>query len=303
MLKSPDESDIMIYKVPCAGETPAYAGKEAEIIARIGGQALFNGVLMRSGTKTAAAVREADSIRVTVTQGKSRKQGKLRRLPILRGIFSLAESFGGIIKGFRGKRRKKDILKGILLAIAYTALIAGLLLLELWLEEQIVFASWLVYNLFVVGILAAELIIMLIVLRCIPLFKRLFMYHAAEHKAINCYESGLPLTVENVRTRSRKHLRCGSNIVANLMVMVFFMEIFLPPIESDLLYLAIDIAATLIIFGIAYEGMRYAEKHDNRLSRAIGFLGGLMQQYLTTIEPTDDMLECSIAAIKGVLDE
>jgi len=257
---------------------------------------------MRGGGKTATAVRGQDGICVTVMQQRQRNKGKLRQLPVLRGIIALAESIGGAVKVLGAKRGKKDIIKNILLLIAYAVCVACLLFLETWLEGLIAFSSWLTYNLFVIGILAAEMIIMLTVLRCIPMFKRLFMYHAAEHKTINCYEQGLPLTVENVRAQSRKHLRCGSNIVANLIVMVFLVEIFLPPIESDLLYFAIDLAATLVIFGAAYEAMRYAEKHDNKLAQVIGFLGGLMQQYFTTIEPTDDMLECGIAALKGVTE-
>ena len=76
-----------------------------------------------------------------------------------------------------------------------------------------------------------------------------------------------------------------------------------PPIKNEVLYVAVDLAATLAIFGLAYEGMRYAEKHDNRFAQAIGFLGTLLQRYITTIEPTDDMLECGLAAIGGVTEE
>lgn len=274
--------------------------KEAAEIKRVGGQALFNGVLMRGGGRTASAVRTENGIELSITYSKSTGKSKLSRIPVLRGIAAFAVSLGGVLKTARGKKNRR---KAFAVAVCYAAFAAALILLGIFLEKRITASSWLVYNLIIAGVTVVELIVMLVVLRRIPACRRLFMYHAAEHMCINCYEKRLPLTVENVRIQSREHIRCGSNLVANVITAVLLLEIFLPPMESEILYLAIDLTATLAIFGIAYEGMRYAEKNENRLTRVIGFLGGLMQRYLTTTEPTDDMLECGIAAIKGVTEE
>lgn len=266
---------------------------------RIGGQALFHGITMRNGNTNATAIRTETGIELTITQEKIRKKSKIASLPFLRGIVSLAASLKGAVKSIP-PRRRKWAFGAILL---YLCCVAGLILLETWLETLFSFPNWLSYQLFVCSMLATEVLLALVALRFTPPFRRLFMYHAAEHKTIHCYESDKPLTIENVRMQSRIHPRCGSNIVANLMLLIFLVESFLPPIENDFLYFIVDLFLTLVIFGIAYEGMRYAEKHDNALSRIIGFFGSQMQRYCTTIEPTDDMLECGIAALKGALSE
>ena len=113
----------------------------------------------------------------------------------------------------------------------------------------------------------------------------------------------MELTIENARKCSRVHQRCGTNLAANCILLVLIFEIFLPPIENELLYYGIDTLGVLLLFAAAYEAMRYGEKHDNRLSRIIGFFGGILQKLVTTLPPTDEMLECGIAALKKGIEE
>lgn len=262
---------------------------------RVGGQALFHGVMMRCGGKIAVAVREKDGS-LTVTCKQTKETGrKLRKIPLLRGLSALWDS---ALSGIRSaKLRKGGLLRGIFGVLIYLAAALGLgWLMELIMGEM-EFSSYLLENLCLCGMILAELLLLAGFLRCFPPVRKLFGYHAAEHMCINCYEQGLELTVENVRSCSRIHRRCGTNLAANAILGVLLFEIFLPPMESELLYYLADTAGVLLFFALAYEAMRYAEKHTDRCSRMIGFFGGIMQKFITTAPPDDGMIECGIAAL------
>ena len=147
--------------------------------------------------------------------------------------------------------------------------------------------------------------------------KRVFAYHGAEHKTIRCYEAGLPLTVENVRTQTRLHPRCGTSFL--LVVMVISILIFsiassllltlipaLNGLKGGFLYRLIMIAFKLILLplvvAITYEINRWAGRHDNAFTRVLTAPGMWMQNF-TTNEPDDSMIEVGIAAVQAVLPE
>lgn len=131
--------------------------------------------------------------------------------------------------------------------------------------------------------------------------KRVFMYHGAEHKTINCFESGEELTVDNVRHNSRFHKRCGTSFLVIVMLVSIILFFF---IRTDVLWLRVLSRIILVpaIAGISYEFIRYAGKHDNLLVNIIS-APGIAMQIITTSEPDDSMIEVAIASLNAVLEE
>ena len=130
--------------------------------------------------------------------------------------------------------------------------------------------------------------------------QRVFQYHGAEHKCINCVEHGLPLTVENVRKSSRQHKRCGTSFMLIVMVISIIFFIFIR-VDSPILRVVFRVALVPVIAGVSYEFIRFAGNTDNKL---VGILSrpGLWLQGLTTKEPDDSMIEVAIAAVEAVFD-
>ena len=130
--------------------------------------------------------------------------------------------------------------------------------------------------------------------------KRVFMYHGAEHKSINCVENGQELTVENVRKQTTVHKRCGTSFL--LIVMFVSILFFMFIVVGNLwLRMALRILLIPVIAGLSYEFIRYAGGHDNKVINILS-KPGLMLQGLTTKEPTDDMIEVAIASVEAVFD-
>lgn len=132
--------------------------------------------------------------------------------------------------------------------------------------------------------------------------KRLFMYHGAEHKSIFCYENGLELTVENVRKQSRFHPRCGTSfifltLVLSILISTILVIIFPGVRTYKAVWMLAKILLLPLIMSVGYELIRYAGKHDNAFSK-ISSAPGLWMQRITTKEPTDDIIEVGIAALK-----
>ena len=140
--------------------------------------------------------------------------------------------------------------------------------------------------------------------------KRTFQYHGAEHKTIFCYESGMELTVENVRNQRRFHPRCGTAFLILMLIVGIFVSFFIDPIFYWTLgYLphvavraGIKLLTLPITMGLGYELIKLAGRHDNLFTRIIS-APGLWLQRITVLEPTDDMIECAITAFKEVIPE
>ena len=130
--------------------------------------------------------------------------------------------------------------------------------------------------------------------------RRVFMYHGAEHKCINCIEAGMPLTLENVRNASREHRRCGTSFLLYVMVISI---VFFAFIETDVRWLKILMRIVLIpvIAGVSYELIRLAGKSENPLVKAFS-TPGLWLQRLTTREPDDDMIKTGMRSVEEVFD-
>jgi len=134
----------------------------------------------------------------------------------------------------------------------------------------------------------------------LPDIKRLFMYHGAEHKCINCIENGLPLTVDNVRKSSRLHKRCGSSFILFVLIVSIVLFMFIRT-DSVVLRIVYRILLMPVISGISYELIRLAGRSDNKLINTLS-KPGLMLQKLTTSEPDDSMIEVGIASVEAIFD-
>lgn len=130
--------------------------------------------------------------------------------------------------------------------------------------------------------------------------KRVFMYHGAEHKTINCIENGLELTVENVRWQSKEHKRCGTSFLLIVMIVSAIFFIFIN-VESVWLRVLYRILLVPVIAGISYEFIRLAGRSDSKLVKVLS-KPGLLVQGLTTKEPDDDMIEVAIKSVEAVFD-
>ena len=285
--------------------------------ATIGGQAVLEGVMMRGPRNWAVAVRKPDGeiAQVARTIDPLMARHWTMRLPIVRGVIALGESLS---IGFRalsvsanyaaaeaaeGDAEPEEIGRWALffsfaVAIGFTVMlfkVSPALLTDLLpISNGVWFV--LVEGLIRVAIFVAYLA----ALSLIPSLKRVFQYHAAEHKAINAYEAGEELSPEVAQRYSLIHPRCGTAFLLWVMVIgVFVFALFGRPAWYWLV--VTRIAFLPVIAGIAYELIRFAGKHaDNRVLMTL-LAPGLWLQRLTTREPTLDQLEVSIRALKEVL--
>ena len=140
--------------------------------------------------------------------------------------------------------------------------------------------------------------------------RRTFMYHGAEHKTIFCYESGMELTVENIRNQRRFHPRCGTSFLILMLLVSIFISFLIDPVsilisgaELPVLWrVLVKLLSIPLIVGFGYELIKFAGRHDNWLTRIIS-APGVWLQHITVFEPTDDMIECAIAAVERVIPD
>jgi uncharacterized protein YqhQ len=285
--------------------------------APIGGQAVLEGVMMRGPSNWSLAVRKPDGEIAQVNNEINSVMARHRvfRLPIIRGIIALGES---LAIGFRAlaisanyaaqeegddEEVSTEIGRGALIFAFVIAIGFALLLFKV---TPALLTSWLpieTTGLFVVveGFIRVGLFIAyLVLISLLPDLRRVFQYHAAEHKAINAYEAGDELEPERVQQYSLIHPRCGTAFLLWVMVIAIFVFAFFgQPVWYWLI--ASRILLLPVIAGIAYELIRFAGKHTgNRILMTL-LAPGLWLQRLTTREPTLEQLEVSIRALKDVL--
>jgi uncharacterized protein YqhQ len=284
----------------------------------IGGQAVLEGVMMRGPSNWAVAVRKPDGAiaQVTKTVESVMARHALLRLPVVRGIVALGES---LAIGFRalaisanyaaqeeGSEEGEDpteisrwaLVFAFVVAIGFA--VAAFKVGPALLTDLLPISSggWFVI---VEGMIrVAIFVIYLAAISLLPDLRRVFQYHAAEHKAINAYEAGEELEPETVQRYSLIHPRCGTAFLLWVMVIAVFVYAFFGRLPWWQLILT-RIAFLPIIAGLAYELIRFAGQHGgNRIVMTL-LAPGLWLQRLTTREPTLDQLEVSIRALKEVL--
>ena len=209
------------------------------------------------------------------------------------------------------KKEDTSVTMNIIMTVS-TVLAFGLaFLLFFWLPSQLyvwmpdsVFAP---DNRFLKSAFEAVMRVLLLVgyMSAVALMKdirRTYMLHGAEHKTIFCYEAGLELTVENIRSMRRFHPRCGTSFLIIMVLVSMIVGFFIPPTLPTVLRVLIKVALIPLIVGIGYELIKLAGRHDNWFTRIIS-APGLLLQRLTVFEPDDDMIECAITAMKEVIPE
>ncbi|WP_313528448.1 DUF1385 domain-containing protein [Anaerotignum sp.] len=294
----------------------------------IGGQAVIEGVMMRGKKMYAMAVRNPEG---GITLEKNEWGGistkGLFKYPIFRGIGAFVDS---LITGTKILMHSAEIagedwaeeelspfekflqdklgdkINDILIYFSVTlSLVLGMglfFVLPVWLgnffKEMVpVWALGVIEGLLRIAIF----LIYLFLISRMKEIKRVFQYHGAEHKTINCFESGLDLTVDNVKPCSRLHKRCGTSFL--LFVMIISMIVFFF-VRTDTLVLRLISRILLVPFiaGISYEVIRWAGKSDSKIVEIISYPGFCLQK-ITTAEPDEAQIETAIAAMKGVLED
>lgn len=299
----------------------------------IGGQALIEGIMMKSPSKTVMAVRlPGGGIDVSeVKESHLKDKYKVFGLPLIRGVVNLLESFTVGYKalmesaeksGFADDEELSEKEQSKMMAIVGilgTVLAFGLAIVLFMYLPHLLFT--LVDKYLTNGFMTAHnlkalfegLIKMALFIGYIAAvslmkdIKRVYMYHGAEHKTIFCFEAGKDLTVENIRGFKRFHPRCGTSFLFLMLavsilvtsVLTFVLPDFI--VSTGYIWVPIKILLIPLCCGLGYELIRICGKYDNLATRIIA-APGLWIQRLTTKEPTDDMIEIAIASVKGALN-
>lgn len=283
----------------------------------IGGQAVLEGVMMKNGNRYAVAVRKEDgSIVIKEDNFKGfLSDTPVRKIPIVRGFFVLIDSLSLGLKvtdysasmfdeeeSAEGDSTKEKLINGAILAVSFAIAIALFILLPYgaanFLSAKLGSKSLLVL---IEGILRLAVFLTYITaISAMEDIRRLYQYHGAEHKCINCLESGLPLTVENARKSTRLHKRCGSSFTMFVMLVSIILFFFIRT-DSHVTRILLRILLIPVISGISYEIIQLAGKTDNPVIRAIS-APGLWMQMMTTKEPDDDMIKVGMASVEAVFN-
>lgn len=313
---------IFITGVSCMGKkkkTTHYSG--------IGGQAVLEGVMMKNKDDYAVAIRKPNGeieVEVDVYRGILHDSA-LKKIPFIRGIFNFLDS---MILGMKtinysasfyedeeaeetkldkalnkvsGGRAEK-ILMGVTTVASIVIAIAVFMLLPYFLSTLLV---QYIRNDSLLAIIEGiiRILIFVIYIVAISLMKdihRLYQYHGAEHKCINCVENGRPLTIHNVMRSSRIHKRCGTSFMF-LVVFVSIILFFFIRVQNPALRVVLRIALVPVIAGISYEIIRLAGRSDNIFVKIIS-APGMWLQKLTTKEPDREMAEVAIRSVEAVFD-
>lgn len=294
---------------------------------KVGGQALIEGIMMRGPEKTCMAVRQPDGQIYTEEMPNPKKH--FARIPVVRGFFGFIES---MVVGYKTLMKSADLsmteeeaaagqsafdkwidrhfgekgtnfimalaaVLGILLAVGLFMVLPTLLVSALSRVADLGWGKTLLEGVLKIAILVGYMA------ACsrLPDIHRMFRYHGAEHKTIACYEAGLPLTVENIRTCPRFHPRCGTSFILIILIVSVLVFSVLPWGNTGL-RVVLKLLLLPVVMGVSYELLQWCGRSDSRLARWIA-APGLWLQHITTAEPDDGMIECAVAAVTPVLPQ
>ena len=303
----------------------------------IGGQAVMEGVMMKNQDKYAVAVRKPDKeIEIMVSEYTGiMKNKKIKNMPIFRGIFNFIDSLmlgmqtltfsasffeeeeevkakktearkhmsaEELAEQEKRDKKKEDALMGGTVAFSILLAVGIFMVLPYFISS---FFQKYIESRILLGLLEGVIRLTIFVsyvglISLMEDIKRVYMYHGAEHKCINCIEQGMDLTVENVRKSSRLHKRCGTSflLIVMLISILFFMMI---RVDSALLKVGLRLLLIPVIAGVSYEFIRLAGRSDNAFVNLLS-KPGLWLQKITTREPEDDMIEVAIQSVEAVFD-
>lgn len=279
----------------------------------------MEGVMMKNAESYAVAVRKPDHEIIVEKKeyGGLCKNETIRNLIFVRGILNFLESMilGMSCLTFSAsffeeeeseqteRNQKKEKMEiGITICLSLVLAVAIFMVFPFYMS--LLFQKLIASE--TVVILIEGMLRLLIFLGYILLIsrmediKRVFMYHGAEHKCINCIEHGMDLTVENVKKSSREHKRCGTSFLFVVVILTIIATMFIR-VDSRILRLALRLAIVPLVAGISYEFIRLAGRSDNPLVNILS-KPGLWMQKLTTKEPDEEMIEVGIASVEAVFD-
>ena len=304
--------------------------KSKDFRTSIGGQALIEGIMMRGPSKIATVVRTKDGLINKVEELKLIKDKyPILGLPFIRGVVNFVNSMSVGMRSLMysaelieeeeeqeeeskldkwlneklGSKSAERVIIAISVILGISLSIGLFIILPTFLAGFLtnLVESRILRNLIEGGLRITIFISYLWLATRMSMMKRVWAYHGAEHKAIFCYEKGLPLTVDNVREQSRLHPRCGTSflfIVMIISILVFSFTTW----ENIWIRVLLRLALLPVVVAISYEVIRLAGRFDNPVTKLISAPGKLLQK-LTTREPDDDMLEVAIEAIQNVIPE
>lgn len=294
----------------------------------IGGQAVLEGVMMKNKDMYAVAVRKPNG-EIEVDRSEFRgvmHDSVLKKIPFVRGIFNFLDS---MILGMRTLTwsvsfyeedtevetkqkpslfqkifgdKAEDVMMGLTMTFSIILAVGIFMMLPYFISD---FLKGYIRNDSLTAIIEGLIRIVIFVLYVVMIsvmkdIRRLYQYHGAEHKCINCIERGRPLTVRNVMRSSRQHRRCGTSFLLFVMfvsvVLFFFIRV-----ENSVYRIVIRILLVPVIAGISYEIIRLAGSSNNIIVRILS-APGMWLQKLTTKEPDESMVEVAIASVEAVFD-
>ena len=292
----------------------------------IGGQAVLEGVMMKNKDTYAVAVRKPDGeieVKKDIYRSITGNWKKLTQIPFIRGVFNFIDS---MILGMstltwsasffedeeaeevkteedaKNAKKQEDLMMAGTMVLSFAMAIGIFMILPYFLSGLL--KKWVpsyTMRLIFEGIIRIAIFVAYVAgISLMKDIKRLYQYHGAEHKCINCIESGLPLTVENVRKSSKEHKRCGTSFMLFVMI-VGIVLLFFVRVESVLMRVLVRIALLPVIAGISYELIKWAGRSENPIVNILS-KPGLMLQRLTTKEPDDSMIEVGIQSVEAVFD-
>jgi uncharacterized protein YqhQ len=294
----------------------------------VGGQAVIEGVMMRSPRFTVVSVRDPEGkIQMQLEKFQSiTERVKILKLPLVRGVVHLVESMrlgyrslsysNAIFLGETEEKKaaQSKFMSFVSSAAAVLSIVGSLLItllmlkvLPLWVAGKAAELWPLVkehYFLFNAVDGLTKISIFLAYVSSISLLKdirRVFQYHGAEHKSIWTYEHGLELTAENARKQTRFHPRCGTSFIFIVILMSILVYTAIPPAEQFVSQVALRVAVIPLIAGISYELLKLSAKFQRSKLVRLFVLPGLLLQRLTTREPDDAQLEVALNSLRESL--
>ena len=299
--------------------------KEKKAKPKVGGQALIEGVMMRSENDVSMAVRlknkkiDVESFKITFLE----KIKWYRKIPLLRGIIemiaSLVIGYKCLLKSAqkveleeekKEEKEEKENKKLLTILSTLAALFGVFLTIILFMflpslavkQTAKIFKFNNFFKVLIEGIIKITIFISYIFITSkLPDVKRTFEYHGAEHKTIACFEADLNLTVENVKKQTRFHPRCGTNFIFIVLMISILVFSFLTW-KNLIVRLILKFFTLPIVTGISYEVIRLAGKNSNLLAKIL-IAPGLLLQRLTTKEPDDSQIEIAITSLKEVIKD
>lgn len=294
----------------------------------VGGQAVIEGVMMRSNEFITVAVRKEDGrIKVKDDPYKSiSKKIKFLGFPLIRGIVGLGEMMMIGMKSLNysanqmieesgqedvEKTKGQKIGEGIIFAFSFLFAISLSLFLfkflPLWITEWVSsiytpLRSSILYNMLDGVLKTSFFILYILLLGFMPSIKRVFEYHGAEHKSIFTYENGCDLTVENAKKQSRFHPRCGTSFIFIVFMISILIYTFLPRNPDFTINFINRILLLPVIAAISYEFLKWSAREQSNPIMKLAIAPGLAFQRLTTKDPDDEQLEVALHALQKALD-